>query len=272
MRGEGQGLSRLPSVPLLVHQSAAQPGPLQAHPEQLLLGDPSRRGSLGTETWGHTWISAPLHPHVSLPSDYTRPQEPANTPTQIERPMPLNTKEPLVKPWVGLGLGWGGLTVCEGLAPQGVLGLISPVTISAQTAPWFFPVTCHTPPLPYHGPFSLGPLGACAPLPHPTVPGLPETGGQVGNAGPEAGSAPPLLIYVTRANVSLPRAQQVGRTELPQSVSSSILPSSCQYWITRPPLPSDSLPGRPFLSSGCQALLLAAPQAALGSGVPQAGI
>lgn len=34
-------------------------------------------------------------------------------------------------PWVGLGLGWGGLTVCEDLAPQGGLGLISPVTISA---------------------------------------------------------------------------------------------------------------------------------------------
>ena len=116
--GERQGLSRLPSVPLLVHQSAAQPGPLQAHPEQLLLGDPSRRGSLGTETRGHAWISAPLHPHVSLPSCYTWPQEPANTSTQIERPMPLNTKELLLKPWVGLGLGWGGLTVCEGLAPH----------------------------------------------------------------------------------------------------------------------------------------------------------
>ena len=58
-------------------------------------------------------------------------QEPANTPTQTERPVPLNTTEPLVKPWVGLGLGWGGLTVCEDLAPQGILGLISPVTISA---------------------------------------------------------------------------------------------------------------------------------------------
>ena len=37
---------RLPrSVPLLVHQSAAQPGPLQAHPEQMLLCDPSRRAA-----------------------------------------------------------------------------------------------------------------------------------------------------------------------------------------------------------------------------------
>ena len=163
--GVCQGLSRLPSVPLLVHQSAAQPGPLQAHPEQLLLGDPSRRGSLGTETRGHAWISAPLHPHVSRPSCYTWPQEPANTSTQIERPMPLNTKELLAKPWVGLGLGWGGLTVCEGLAPQGVLGLISPVTISAQTVPRFFPVTCHTPHLPYHGPFSRSLGSLCSPPP-----------------------------------------------------------------------------------------------------------
>ena len=263
---------RLPrSVPLLVHQSAAQPGPLQAHPEQMLLCDPSRRGSLETETWGHVWVSAPPHPLVSLPSYYTRPQEPANTPTQAERPVPLNTKEPLVKPWVGLGLGWGGLCV-RTLLPKGVLGLISPVTISAQTVPQFFPVTCSH--LPGHGPLSLSldVLGACAPLPHPTVPGLPETGGQVGNAGPEAGSAPPLLIYVTRANVSLPRAQQVGRTELHQSVSSAILPPPCQYWITRPPLPSGSPPGRPCLSSRGQALLLGAPQATLGSGVPQAGI
>ena len=133
-------------------------------------------------------------------------------------------------------------------------------------------MTCHTPHLPCHGPFSLGPLGACAPFPHPTVPGLPETGGQVGNSGPEAGSAPPLLIYVTRANVSLPRAQQVGRTELHQSVSSSILPPSCQYWITRPPLPLGSPPGRPCLSSRGQSLLSGAPQATLGAGVPQAGI
>ena len=177
----------------------------------MLLCDPSRRGSLETETWGHAWVSTPPHPHVSLPSYYTRPQEPVNTPTQAERPMPLNTKEPLVKPWVGLGLGWGGLCV-RTLLPKGVLGLISPVTISAQTVPQFFPVTCSH--LPGHGPLSLSldVLGACAPLPHPTVPGLPETGGQVGSADPEAGSAPPLLIYVTRANVSLPRAQQVGRT------------------------------------------------------------
>ena len=129
--------------------------------------------------------------------------------------------------------------------------------------------------LPCHGPFSLDLLGACAPLPHPTVPGLPETGGQVGNAGPEAGSAPPLLIYVTRANVSLPRAWQVGRTELRQSVSSSVLPSPCQNLTTRSLPPSGSLPGKPFLSwrwGGGQALLLVAPQAALGSGVPQAGI
>ena len=103
MGGEGQGLSRLPSVLLLVHQSAAQPGALQARPEQMLLCDPSRRGSLETETWGHAWVSAPPHPHVSLPSYYTWPQEPANTPTQTERPVPLNTKEPLVKPWVGVG-------------------------------------------------------------------------------------------------------------------------------------------------------------------------
>ena len=34
-------------------------------------------------------------------------------------------------PWLSLGLGWGGLTVCEDLAPQVGLGLISPVTISA---------------------------------------------------------------------------------------------------------------------------------------------
>lgn len=132
-------------------------------------------------------------------------------------------------------------------------------------------MTCHTPHLPCHGPFSLGPLGACAPFPHPTVPGLPETGGQVGNSGPEAGSAPPLLIYVTRANVSLPRAQQVGRTELHQSVSSTILPPSCQYWITRPPLPLGSPPGRPCLSSRGQALLSCAPQATLGAGCPRQG-
>ena len=168
-------------------------------------------------------------------------------------------------------MGWGGLCV-RTLLPKGVLGLISPVTISAQTVPQFFPVTCSH--LPGHGPLSLSldVLGACAPLPHPTVPGLPETGGQVGNAGPEAGSAPSLLIYVTRANVSLPRARQVGRTELHQSVSSAILPPPCQYWITRPPLPSGSPPGRPCLSSRGQALLLGAPQATLGSGVPQAGI
>lgn len=125
--------------------------------------------------------------------------------------MALNTKEPLVKPCMGLGLGWGGLCV-RTLLPKGVLGLISPVTVSAQTVPQFLPVTCSH--LPCHGPLSLSLdlLGACAPLPHPTVPGLPETGGQVGSEDPEAGSAPPLLIYVTRANVSLPRAQQVGRT------------------------------------------------------------
>lgn len=74
-------------------------------------------------------------------------------------------KELLAKPWVGLGLGWGGLTVCEGLAPQGVLGLISPVTISAQTVPRFFPVTCHTPHLPYHGPFSRSLGSLCSPPP-----------------------------------------------------------------------------------------------------------
>ena len=162
--GEGQGLSRLPSVPLLVHQSAAQPGPLQAHPEQMLLCDPSRRGSLETETWGHAWVSAPPHPLVSLPSYYTRPQEPANTPTQTERPVPLNTKEPLVKPCMGLGLGWGGLCV-RTLLPKGVLGLISPVTVSAQTVPQFLPVTCSH--LPCHGPLSLSrSLGSlCSPPP-----------------------------------------------------------------------------------------------------------
>ena len=63
-----------------------------------------------------------------------------------------------------------------------------------------------------------------------------------------------------------------GENLLHQSVSSSILPSPCQYWITRPPLPSGSPPGRPCLSSRGQALLSGAPQATLGSGVPQAGI
>ena len=104
--GEGQGLSRLPSVPLLVHQSAAQPGPLQAHPEQMLLCDPSRRGSLETETWGHAWVSAPPHPLVSLPSYYTRPQEPATTPPKL-RGLCHSTPR---NPWLSLawGLGWGG--------------------------------------------------------------------------------------------------------------------------------------------------------------------
>ena len=62
-----------------------------------------------------------------------------------------------------------------------------------------------------------------------------------------------------------------GENLLHQSVSSSILPSACQYWITRPPLPSGSPPGRPCLSSRGQSLLSGAPQATLGAGVPRQG-
>ena len=85
-------------------------------------------------------------------------------PTQTERPVALNTKEPLVKPCMGLGLGWGGLCV-RTLLPKGVLGLISPVTVSAQTVPQFFPETCSH--LPCHGPLSLSrSLGSlCSPPP-----------------------------------------------------------------------------------------------------------
>lgn len=94
------------------------------------------------------------------------------------------------------------------------------------------------------------PLGSLCSLSPSHCARSPRDWGQVGNAGPEAGSAPPLVIYVTRANVSLPRAQRAGRTELRQSVSSSVLPSPCQNRTTRSLHPSGSLPGRPFLSSG----------------------
>ena len=104
--GEGQGLSQLPSVPLLVHQSAAQPGPLQARPEQTLLCDPSRRGSLETEIWGHVWVSAPRHPLVSVPSYYTRPQEPATTPPKLRGLCHSTPRNPGLS--LGWGLGWGG--------------------------------------------------------------------------------------------------------------------------------------------------------------------
>lgn len=93
-------------------------------------------------------------------------------------------------------------------------------------------------------------LGSLCSLPPSHCARSPRDWGQVGNAGPEAGSAPQLVIYVTRANVSLPRARQAGRTELRQSVSSSVLPSPCQNRTTRSLHPSGSLPGRPFLSWG----------------------
>ena len=131
-------------------------------------------------------------------------------PTQTERPVPLDTKEPLVKPCVGLGLGWGGLCV-RTLLPKGVLGFISPVTISAQTVPQFFPVTCSH--LPCHGPLSLSrSLGSlCSPPPSHCA-RSPRDWGAGRQWRPRGRFSSPTLIYVTRANVSLPRAQQVGRT------------------------------------------------------------
>ena len=105
------------------------------------------------------------------------------------------------------------------------------------------------------------PLGSLCSLPPSHCARSPRDWGQVGNAGPEAGSAPQLVIYVTRANVSLPRARQAGRTELRQSVSSSVLPSPCQNRTTRSLHPSGSLPGRPFLQKSLRLSPLPSPDA-----------
>ena len=79
--------------------------PIQRRLSRAMLGPGA---SLGTETWGQVWGSAPSHPPLSLPLLLTRspgathPPDPA---TQTERVAPLNTEEPLVQPWVGFAPG-----------------------------------------------------------------------------------------------------------------------------------------------------------------------
>lgn len=108
-----RGPSWLPSGPrlaFLVHQGTPHlgpPGPIQAHPEEVLQRDPGLGGgaSLGTERWGHAWVPAPSQV-FPLPSWFPPvPRSPTPTlPPKLRGLCHSTAEEPLVQP----GVGWQG--------------------------------------------------------------------------------------------------------------------------------------------------------------------
>lgn len=161
VRGEGQGLSCLPSAPLLGRQSAAQPrppGPMQAHPEETLPCDAGPRGQPGDRDMGSGVGLSPTPPTTvpSTPGDTVPRSHPPSRPaTQTERVVPLNTEEPLVQPWVGFAAGWGGPALWVRTLLAGGAGThLSRAHLSSDCPP-VFPVTSHTLHFPYHGPLCL---------------------------------------------------------------------------------------------------------------------
>lgn len=261
-RGVGGGPGALPAPPLRRSRGASQQhgrastttgAPLV----EILPGDPGQVGQPGDREVGSRVALGPIPPRLSLPplvtsclrSHPTPPASPPHPPNGQACPHHLSG------PGSSLGRGGRPSSVGEALGPQGLLGPVSPGPLSAQSPglPCDLPHTPRRASFPPSHALPPSPQGAWAPLPHPTVPGLPEDSGVGWGCRPKADSAPLLLICVTRANPPLREPQ------CPQSVAEedrappqrprSVLPSSRQNQTTGPARLSGSLPGRPFLSS-----------------------
>ena len=201
-----------PSAPLPGCQSTARPG-LQDHGSPAS-GDSPRQSWAGGPAWGQGGgVSRGSRPHPTQaqpsPPGHIMSPEPPNTPS-LPTPSPKWTglSSSPERPWVKPGEGGRPGSVGEALGPQGLLGPVSPGPLSAQSPglPCDLPHTPRRASFPPSHALPLSPQGAWAPLPHPTVPGLPEDSGVGWGCRPKADSAPLLLICVTRANPPPPGA------------------------------------------------------------------
>lgn len=133
--------------------------------------------------------------------------------------------------WVGVGR-----FVCKDLAPQGGSGIHLSCDRISSDCPPVLPCDLLSPSLPRASLSLSRSLGSlCSPPPSHCA-RSPRDWGAGRQCRPRGRFSSPTLIYVTRANVSLPRAQQVGRTcSTRVSLASSFLPHA-----------STGSPGHPF--------------------------